>query len=69
MQPHALNNEEGFHTNNCDYCAGLLDLVDLLQLKYENVTDKELPEGIKIINNVPYISVITLSKVVDELIS
>ena len=69
MRPHALQNDEGFHRNDCDYCAGLLDLVDLIQLKWENVQETELPEGIVIANNVPHVSVITLSQIIDELIS
>ena len=69
MRPHALQNDEGFHRDSCDYCAGLLDLVDLLQLKWENVQEKELPKGIVIANNVPHVSVITLSQIIDGLIS
>lgn len=69
MQPHALDDGDGFHMEDCDYCAGLLDLNDIIQLKWENVQETDLPDGIRIVNNVPHVSVITLAKMIDELIS
>ena len=69
MQQHAKENDEGFHRENCEYCAGILDLMDILQLKWEFTAEKDLPKGFKTIKNEPYVSIFTLAKLVDSLIS
>ena len=69
MQQHVKVNDEGFHRENCEYCAGILDLMDILQLKWEFMAEKDLPKGFKIIKNEPHVSILTLAKLADSLIS
>jgi len=69
MKPHAVENDEGFHRADCEYCAGILDFMDLVQLKWEFTAEKDLPKGFKIIKNEPFVSVFTLAKLIDSLIS
>lgn len=69
MQAHAVENNEGFHVADCDYCAALLDLMDIVQLKWEFLPEKDLPKGFIMIKNEPYVSIFTLAKLIDSLIS
>jgi hypothetical protein len=54
---------DAYHLIDCDYCMGIMDLYDIIDLRCDKSDDDEVVH----INNVPYISLITISKIVDEI--
>ena len=55
-----------YHEEKCEYCRALDDLLDIILLRV-NPDYQEQGEGLAWLNNVPHVSVLSLSKLVGEI--
>jgi|LakMenEpi03Aug12_release.lakeMendotaPanAssembly.Ray.scaffolds.fasta_scaffold979040_2 hypothetical protein len=55
-----------YHLEKCEYCRALDDLLDIILLRV-NADSEQQGEGLVWLNNVPHVSLLSLSKLVGEI--